>query len=198
MGQRATSATRASGYGAEVDTIERILGTYPRVVLGHWPTPLEPLDRLRAVIGGPRIWCKRDDCSGLAFGGNKTRKLEFLLGRALADGADTVITFGALQSNHARQTAAACARLGLACHLILTEAVDRTDAAYLGSGNLLLDRLFGAQFHVVADPDAAFHHFAALDEELVAGRAVVATIGPGGSDPIGTLGYVAGAAELGG
>ncbi|MGO8609310.1 pyridoxal-phosphate dependent enzyme, partial [Rhizobium johnstonii] len=82
------------------------------------------------------MWLKRDDCSGLAIGGNKTRKLEFLLGRALAEGATGVVTFGALQSNHARQTAAACALLGLDCDLILTKAVDRSDEHYEHSGNL--------------------------------------------------------------
>ena len=84
-----------------------------RLRLAHLPTPLEPLERLSRELGGPRIWVKRDDLTGLAGGGNKTRKLEFLLGDALDQGADTIITTGSVQSNHARQTAAACARLGL-------------------------------------------------------------------------------------
>ena len=116
-----------------------LLGSFPRVALGHWPTPLEPCDRLRAERGGPRLWLKRDDCSGLAFGGNKTRKLEFLIGDAIAAKGSGVITFGALQSNHCRQTAAACARVGLPCHLILTEQVDRATVHYLASGNRMLD-----------------------------------------------------------
>ena len=85
------------------------LDRFPRVRLGHLPTPLEPMARLSAHLGGPTLWIKRDDCTGLATGGNKTRKLEFLVAEALAQGADTLITLGALQSNHARQTAAAAA-----------------------------------------------------------------------------------------
>src|SRR5215213_865018 len=85
--------------------------------LAHLPTPLEPLERLSGELGGPKIWVKRDDCTGLAGGGNKTRKLEFLLGEALDRSADTVLTAGAVQSNHARQTAAACARFGVACEM---------------------------------------------------------------------------------
>ena len=172
------------------------LDAAPRLALGHWPTPLEPCTRLRDEIGGPLVWLKRDDCSGLAIGGNKTRKLEYLLGRAVADGCSGAITFGALQSNHARQTAAACNRGGLTCDLILTRAVDRSDEHYLRSGNLLLDRVLGATVHVVADPDAAFVRFAELiDEAGRAGRQLYG-IGPGGSDPVGTLGYVRAGLEL--
>ena len=80
------------------------LNQIPRYRLGHWPTPLEPLERLSQELGGPAIWVKRDDCSGLLTGGNKTRKLEYLIADALSEGADTVVTFGAVQSNHARQT----------------------------------------------------------------------------------------------
>lgn len=174
----------------------RFLDDHPRVALGHWPTPLQPCDRLRDELGGPRVWLKRDDCTGLATGGNKTRKLEFLLGRAIADGSDGVVTFGALQSNHARQTAAACARLGLPCDLVLTRAVDRTDDFYLRSGNLLLDRLFGATLHLVDDSDAAFVRFAELFEAAEAeGRSLFGIV-PGGSDPTGVLGYVDGTLEL--
>src|SRR6478735_5156432 len=135
------------------------LSRFPRIRFAHLNTPLEPMERLSKQLGGPRLWIKRDDCTGLATGGNKTRKLEFLLGRAIAEGSDGVVTFGALQSNHARQTAAACARLGLPCDLVLTRAVDRTDEFYLRSGNVLLDRLFGATLHLVDDSDAAFVRF---------------------------------------
>ena len=89
----------------------------PRIDLGQSPTPLEPLDRLSEELGGPRIWLKRDDCTGLATGGNKTRKLEYLMADALAQEADCIVTYGAVQSNHARQTAAACAKLGIALPL---------------------------------------------------------------------------------
>lgn len=172
------------------------LAAFPRVELGIWPTPLERCERLRRVVGGPAVWLKRDDCSGLAGGGNKTRKLEFLLGRALAEGATGVVTFGALQSNHARQTAAACARLGLTCDLVLTRAVDRSDEHYLRSGNLLLDRILGATVHVVDDADAAFVRFAELFDAAAAEGRQLFGIGPGGSDETGVLGYVAAAVEL--
>lgn len=168
----------------------------PRVTLGHWPTPLEPCHRLHAEVGGPLVWLKRDDCTGLAVGGNKTRKLEFLLGDALAQGCTGVVTFGALQSNHARQTAAACNKVGLTCDLVLTRAVDRGDVHYLHSGNLLLDEVLGATMHVVDDPDAAFERFAGLLEAAEQDGRRLYGIVPGGSDPVGTLGYVAGALEL--
>jgi D-cysteine desulfhydrase family pyridoxal phosphate-dependent enzyme len=173
-----------------------MIADLPRVALGHWPTPLEPCDRLHEVTGGSHVWIKRDDCSGLAVGGNKTRKLEFLMGRALAEGSTGVVTFGALQSNHARQTAAAAARLGMTCDLVLARAVPRDGDHYLHSGNLLLDRLLGATVHVVDDPDAAFVRFAELmDEAERSGRRLFG-IGPGGSEPLGVLGYVAATLEL--
>jgi D-cysteine desulfhydrase family pyridoxal phosphate-dependent enzyme len=173
-----------------------LLAAAPRFALGHWPTPLEPCHRLRKTVGGPLVWLKRDDCSGLAVGGNKTRKLEYLLGRAIADGCSGVVTFGALQSNHARQTAAACAKAGMSCDLVLTRAVDRSDEHYLRSGNLLLDQVLGATLHVVDDPDAAFVRFAELlDAAQAEGRSLYGIV-PGGSDPVGTLGYVQGALEL--
>ena len=95
------------------------LTRFPRLRLGHFPTPLEHLPRLSAALGGPEIWIKRDDCTGLSTGGNKTRKLEYLMAEAKAQQAGSRLTQGAIQSNHARQTAAAAARLGLKCHLLL-------------------------------------------------------------------------------
>jgi D-cysteine desulfhydrase family pyridoxal phosphate-dependent enzyme len=185
--------------GTDGASIERALATLagaPRMQLGHWPTPLEPCHRLREQLGGPLVWLKRDDCSGLAMGGNKTRKLEYLLGAALAQGCTGVVTFGALQSNHARQTAAACARAGLSCDLVLTRAVDRDDVHYVGSGNVVLDRVLGAALHVVDDPDSAFVRFAELlDAAEGDGRRLYGIV-PGGSDPVGTLGYVTAGLEL--
>lgn len=172
------------------------LADAPRMPLGHWPTPLEPCHRLREHLGGPLVWLKRDDCTGLAIGGNKTRKLEYLLGDALAQGCSGVVTFGALQSNHARQTAAACARAGLSCDLVLTRSVDRDDVHYLESGNVVLDRVLGATLHVVDDPDAAFVRFAELLEAAEADGRRLYGIVPGGSDPVGTLGYVQAGLEL--
>jgi L-cysteate sulfo-lyase len=120
------------------------LARFPRIRLGHTPTPLEPLERLSKELGGPELWIKRDDCTGLSTGGNKTRKLEFLMAEALAQEADMVMTQGATQSNHARQTAAAAAKLGFKCHLLLEDRIGSTDANYNNNGNVFLDLLHGA------------------------------------------------------
>jgi D-cysteine desulfhydrase family pyridoxal phosphate-dependent enzyme len=167
------------------------LHRFPRVGLAHLPTPLEPCRRLHAERGGPLVWLKRDDCTGLALGGNKTRKLEFLLGRARADRAPAIVTTGALQSNHARQTAAACAHLGLPCHLVLRRSVPREDEHYRTSGNVLLDGLLGATVTLVDTLDEA----ATATDEIVARTGAMA-IPMGGSDPVGVLGYVAAGLEL--
>ncbi|MFL7791934.1 MAG: D-cysteine desulfhydrase family protein [Anaerolineae bacterium] len=161
-----------------------------RVSIAHLPTPLEPLPRLTAQLGGPELWIKRDDQTGLATGGNKARKLEFLVADALAQGADTLITGGAAQSNHARQTAAAAAKLGLACTLVL-----RGEEPSQMLGNLLLDRLLGAEVAWAGDRplDAAM---AQVAEDLrVAGRQPY-VIPYGGSNPIGASGYAAAMEEL--
>ena len=113
----------------------------PRIRFAHLPTPIETLPRLSEdALDGPRLLVKRDDQTGLAFGGNKTRKLEFLVAEAQAQGADTLITAGALQSNHCRQTAAAAAKFGFDCILVLVG-----EPPAQASANLLLDRLFGAE-----------------------------------------------------
>lgn len=106
------------------------LSRHERIRFAHLPTPLEAMPRLSEYLGGPSLWVKRDDCTGLSTGGNKTRKLEFLMGDALAQGADVVITHGATQSNHARQTAAAAARLGLGCHILLQDRTGHDDLEY--------------------------------------------------------------------
>jgi L-cysteate sulfo-lyase len=166
-----------------------------RLPLGFLPTPLTALDRLSEELGGPRVWMKRDDCTGLATGGNKTRKLEYLLAGARADGADVVITYGAVQSNHARQTAAACAAIGLECHLILARKVPSLHPAYERSGNVQLDRLLGANVHLVELSDVR-----AYSETLIAelrGNARQPWVIPtGGSNATGALGYVRCAREL--
>ncbi|MCP5179833.1 MAG: D-cysteine desulfhydrase family protein [Pseudomonadales bacterium] len=171
------------------------LAAVPRLTLGHLPTPLEPLDRLSAELGGPRIWIKRDDCTGLATGGNKTRKLEYLLADARAAGATDILTFGAVQSNHARQTAAACARVGLPCHLILTEQVAWKHRHYSSGGNVLMDRLFGAEVHIVPVADAA-DVTQQLTERLTASGRHPYLIPAGGSNAVGAIGYVRCAVEL--
>lgn len=176
----------------------------PRARLGFLPTPLVPLDRLtgqlrieRASDASriPRLWLKRDDCTGLAAGGNKTRKLEYLLADARAAGATRILTFGAVQSNHARQTAAACAAVGLPCHLILSRRVDWPHPAYERAGNVLLDRLLGAsvQFEAPAGVSDAARTF--LAEARARGERVY-VIPTGGSNPIGARGYVRCAIEL--
>src|SRR5512140_2217311 len=118
----------------------------PRMNFAHLPTPIEELPRLSAALGGPRLLVKRADQTGLAFGGNKTRKLEFLVAEAQKQGAHTLLSAGAMQSNHCRQTAAAAARFGFDCILVLTG-----DLQAHPSANLLLDHLFGAQIITVAD-----------------------------------------------
>ncbi len=153
------------------------------------------MERLTEDLGGPSLWVKRDDCTGLATGGNKTRKLEFLIGQAEAEGADTVITFGAVQSNHARQTAAACAARGLDCHLILARKVPWRDPNYETLGNVLLDHMFGATVHLVA-PDDVKPTLKSLRSELDSQNRSVYTIPTGGSNGTGALGYAACALEL--
>lgn len=172
------------------------LSRFPRVRLCHAPTPLEPLDRLTDLLGGPKIYIKRDDCTGLATGGNKTRKLEWLMADALAKGADTVITQGAVQSNHARQTAAAAAKLGLACEIVLERRIEHTDNDYEESGNVFLDKMFGAGMRHApggSDMNAEMEKVAA---ELRKKGAKPYIIPGGGSNPIGALGYVNCAMEM--
>lgn len=169
----------------------------PRVRFAHLPTPFERMDRLRGLLGPdcPTLYVKRDDCTGLASGGNKTRKLEFLMGEALAQGAQAVITFGAVQSNHARQTAAAAAKLGLLCDLILVDMVERDDGSYARSGNVLLDQLLGARIHLVKSAGAAAKLSQVMGEHERAGRRAY-VVPMGGSNGVGSLGYVEAFAEV--
>jgi len=173
-----------------------LLDNFPRVSLAHLPTPLEHLPRLSEHLGGPQIYVKRDDCTGLASGGNKTRKLEYSMAAALEEGADTIVTVGAVQSNHVRQTAAAACKLGLECEVLLEHRVTDPSEYYTGSGNVLLDRIFGANLREYpggADFDAAMEEVA--DEVRASGGKPY--IVPGGaSNAIGALGYVNCAVEL--
>jgi len=177
------------------------LARFNPVRFAHLPTPLEPLPRLTEALaspggGGPTLWVKRDDCTGLAGGGNKTRKLEYLLGDALANDADTLITQGAVQSNHVRQTAAAAAMFGLACEVILEHRTGSNAQDYNHSGNVLLDELLGAKVRTVpggTDMNQALADAAAEVAER-GGRPYV--IPGGGSNIIGALGYVECALEL--
>ncbi|MEO3388672.1 D-cysteine desulfhydrase [Mesorhizobium sp. CAU 1741] len=172
------------------------LSRYPRVFLAHLPTPLERLDRLSAELGGPEIWIKRDDCTGLSTGGNKTRKLEFLMAEAMQQGADMVITQGATQSNHARQTAAFAAKLGLACHLLLEDRTGSNDANYNTNGNVLLDHLHGATTEKRTGGADMQGEMEKVAERFRAEGRKVYLIPGGGSNATGALGYVNCAFEL--
>ena len=164
--------------------------TLPRIEIAHLPTPVEELPRLSTHLGGPRLLIKRDDQTGLAFGGNKTRKLEYLLAEAQSLGAKTVITGGAIQSNHSRQTAAAAARLGLDCILVLGG-----DKPSEPTGNLLLDLLFGAEI--------VYTQISARDQTLQATYESAKKAGRdpylvpyGGSNPVGASAYAFAIQEL--
>ena len=173
-----------------------LLSRFPRVSLAHLPTPLELMPRLSKHLGGPNIYVKRDDCTGLATGGNKTRKLEFLMADAVANNADVIITQGAVQSNHARQTVAAACKMGMECELVFEKRVEDPTDPYINSGNVLLDRIFGAHIRDVekgTDMDAAMEDVA---EELRSAGKTPYIIPGGGSNRIGALGYVDCALEL--
>ena len=172
------------------------LAKFPRLRITHGPTPLEPMKRLSEALGGPNLWIKRDDCTGLASGGNKTRKLEYLMAEAVQQGADTVITQGATQSNHARQTVAIAAKLGMQSHIILEDRTGYSFEDYKHSGNVFLDHLYGASVSEVpidTDMNAAMVQLA--DKLRDQGRKPYIIPG-GGSNALGALGYVTCALEL--
>ena len=172
---------------------------FPRVRLGHAPTPLDPAPRLGAALG-VELWVKRDDCTGLAFGGNKVRQLEFHLGEARARGADVVLVTGAVQSNLVRVAAAGARRLGMDAHVQLEERVDEADHLYRASGNVLLDRLLGATLHslpVGEDEGAADEGLDRLARALAGeGRRPYVIRSAAGHPPLGALGYVVAAGEV--
>ena len=163
---------------------------FPRVSLGFFPTPLIELANLGAALGGARIFMKRDDQTGLALGGNKTRKLEYILGDALAQGCDTIITAGAEQSNHCRQTAAAAAKLKLECHLILGGAEPAS-----ARGNLLLDRLLGSHIHWAGDHRKG-EDIPQLFEQLQSAGKRPYIVPYGGSNELGAIAFAAATREL--
>src|SRR3954470_10647254 len=173
------------------------LAVFPRLGLADLPTPLEPMKRLTAHLGGPRLWVKREDASGLGFGGNKLRKLDYVLHEAVSEGADTIVSGGVVQSNSQRQVAAAAARLGLACHLAVYHGrVEPPTADYRTSGNALLNRLFGAQLHDVpwtGDRNAAIR---ALVGDLEASGHRPYFVPYGVSHALGAVGYATVMAEI--
>ena len=172
------------------------LARFPRVRLFPAPTPLERLDNLTRALGGPEIWIKRDDCTVVATGGNKVRKLEWLLGEAKELGAGHIVTQGAVQSNHVRQTAAAARKFGMTCTALLEHRVDTNDRDYLSSGNVLLDTLFGCRIEYRRPGLDMNAEAEARGAELRAVGEVAYVIPGGGSNAVGALGSVSCAQEL--
>ena len=172
------------------------LARFPRVRLFPAPTPLERLDNLSRHLGGPEIWIKRDDCTVVATGGNKVRKLEWLIGEARAQGATHVVTQGAVQSNHVRQTAAVARRFGMTCIALLEHRIETNDRDYLNSGNVLLDKLFGCAIEYRPAGLDMNAEAEAKGAALRASGETVYVIPGGGSNRVGALGYVSCAQEL--
>lgn len=173
------------------------LAVFPRLGLADLPTPLEPMKRLTAHLGGPRLWVKREDATGLGFGGNKLRKLDYVLHEALAKGADTIVSGGVVQSNSQRQVAAVAAKLGLTCHLAVYHGrLEAPTAEYKTSGNAYLNRLFGAQLHDVpwtGDRNTAIR---TLVSDLEANGCKPYFVPYGVSNPLGAVGYASTIAEI--
>lgn len=173
------------------------LTRFPRVRLTQAPTPLEFLPRLSRLLGGPNLYIKRDDNTGLALGGNKTRKLEFLIGDALAQGASHIVTQGATQSNHVRQTIAAANKHGLKTTVLLEERVSGAHADYYSNGNVLLDQILGAAAIETRPAGTDMNaELGLVGDRLRAAGETPYLIPGGGSNPVGALGYVVAAQEI--
>ena len=176
------------------------LEDFPRASLATTPTPLEAMPNLSRHLGGPNLYVKRDDLTGLAFGGNKARQLEFYFGEALAQNADVALITGAVQSNFVRSAAAAAAKLGLKCHVQLEERVPDADSTHRNSGNVLLDKLLGATLHSYPegeDEAGADRQINEISENLRAQghTPYIIPLSPG-HPPLGALGYVVAAQEI--
>ncbi len=175
------------------------LPDWPRANLAQLPTPIHPLSNFQEKIGGPELWIKRDDLTGLAGGGNKTRKLEFIVGDALKEGADTLVTVGAIQSNHTRQTAAAAAKCGLKCALMHCSWTKDAGPNYRSVGNILLSSLLGADLYL-DEEERPIEDQGPMDEFMnyLAGQGHKPYLIPAGASehPLGSLGYLACAAEI--
>ena len=172
------------------------LAPFGRVSLVHFPTPLEKMENLTKALGGPQLWIKRDDCTGLATGGNKTRKLEFLVADAIAKGADTLVTQGATQSNHVRQTAAAARKLGMKCFALLERRVTNQGDQYEQAGNVLLDDLLKCEYEFRPEGLDMNAEGQAYADQLAEKGHKTYFIPGGGSNAIGALGYASAASEL--
>jgi len=167
-----------------------MLEKFERIKLGHFPTPIEHLKNVSQHLDGPNIFIKRDDCTGLATGGNKTRKLEFLIPDAIKNKAELIVTVGAIQSNHARQTAAACSLKGLKCLIILEQRLKDPPDAYMNSGNVFLDKLLGAKIMLCPKNQDILEYSTKVVEDIKSKGTNVYFIPGGGSNSIGALGYV--------
>lgn len=177
--------------------LARYLGSIPRLVLGNFPTPLQPLTRLSAALGGPPVYVKRDDLSGFGGGGNKGRALEYIMADAVASGADTLLTAGVVQSNSARQVAAAAARAGMACHVLtVTDRVTGTAADYAETGNMFLSRLFGASFEPISVNDHREERLRAAADRLTREGRTPYIVPYGCSNRLGATGYVQASLEI--
>src|SRR5262249_53359163 len=173
------------------------LAAFPRLGLADVPTPREPMKRLTAHLGGPRLWVKREDATGLGFGGNKLRKLDYVLHEALAKGADTIVSGGVVQSNSQRQVAAVAAKLGLACHLAVYHGrLEPPTPEYKASGNAFLNRLFGAQLHDVPWTDDRNAAIRTLVGDLEAKGHRPYFVPYGVSSALGAVGYATTICEI--
>ena len=182
---------------ADEIALDSSLARFPRVHLSHLPTPCEPMESLRRHLGGgPKLYIKRDDCTGLAGGGNKTRKLEFLIGEAVAQDAEIIVTQGAVQSNHVRQTAAAARRHGMECLALLERRVPNAGDLYEKTGNILLNDIFGARYSFRPDGADMNAEMQKTGDNLIAEGRRVYVIPVGGSSPVGAAGYANCALEL--
>lgn len=176
------------------------LDDLPRAALAHVPTPLEPMANLTRKFEGPELFVKRDDCTGLGMGGNKARQLEFYVGEAMSRGADTILITGAVQSNYVRTAAAAARKVGMDIHIQLEKRVPNDSPLYQHSGNVLLDRLYGATLHRYPhgeDEAGADRNLEEIADRLRAGGRTpyVVHLGPG-HPPLGAVGYAVAAREL--
>ena len=167
-----------------------MIDKFDRIKLGHFPTPIEYLKNITEHLNGPQIYIKRDDCTGLATGGNKTRKLEYLMPDAIKNQADLVVTVGAVQSNHTRQTAAACAILGLKSLIVLEQRLADAPNSYMTSGNVFLDKLFGAEVILCPEEKDVKEYAMEIMVKRKNQGANPYYIPVGGSNHIGELGYV--------
>src|SRR5689334_15944626 len=173
------------------------LAAFPRLGLADLPTPLEPMKRLTAHLGGPRLWVKRDDATGLGFGGNKLRKLDYVLHDAVSNGADTIVSGGVVQSNSQRQVAAAAAKLGLACHLAVYHGrLAPPTPDYERTGNVALNKLFGAVLHDIPWTGDRNQAIRDLADTLAAQGRKPFVVPYGVSDALGAIGYASTALEI--